>query len=56
MRGSLKGETTRIDLSVEFEDKKKGKIKRFNFKGNADDLQKIIKKIDLNQFFDEYES
>lgn len=53
MRGALKGERTRIHLCAEFEDKTNGKIKRFTFDGDAEALQKAIKRFDLNEFLDE---
>lgn len=53
MKGALKGETTRVHLCVEFSDNVNGKIKRFNFEGDTESLQKAIKRFDLNDFFDE---
>jgi hypothetical protein len=53
MKVVLKGETTRIHLCAEFEDKANGKIKRFTFEGDAEALQKVIKRFDLNEFLDE---
>jgi len=53
MKGALKGETTRVHLCAEYEDKVHGKIKRFSFEGDAEALQKAIKRFDLNEFFDE---
>ncbi len=53
MKGALKGDVARVDLSVVFKDEKKGVLKKFNFSGDAETLQKTIKKMDLNQFFDE---
>lgn len=53
MKGALKGETVRVHLSAEFDDRTSGTVKRFNFEGDADALQKAIKRFDLNRFFDE---
>lgn len=53
MKGALKGETARVHLCAEFEDKPSGRIKRFTFDGDAEALQKAIKRFDLNDFFDE---
>lgn len=53
MKGALKNDPTRVHLSVMYEDKESGKVKRFNFEGDAEALQKAIKKLDLNKFLDE---
>lgn len=53
MKGALKGEPTRVHLCAEFEDKANGKIKRFTFDGDAEALQKAIKRFDVNKFLDE---
>lgn len=53
MKGTLKGETTRVHLCAEYEDKVHGKIKQFSFEGDVEALQKAIKQFDLNKFFDE---
>lgn len=53
MKGALKGESTRVHFCAEFEDKANGKIKRFTFDGDADALQKTIKRFDVNDFLDE---
>lgn len=52
MKGALKGEKSRVHLSVEYQDQQNGIIKRFNYEGDVDTLQKTIKKIDLNKFLD----
>src|SRR5882724_5950466 len=46
LKGALRGESARVHLSVVYEDKTAGLIKRFNFEGDAETLQKIIKKFD----------
>lgn len=53
MKGALKGETACVHLSAVYEDKTTGVVKRFNFEGDAEALQKAIKRFDLNQFLDE---
>lgn len=53
MRGLLKGETAHVHFSAVYKDPKTGRVKRFNFEGDAQALEKTIKKFDLNQFFDE---
>ena len=53
MKGALKGDAMSVHLSVEYENKADGTVKRFNFEGDADALQKVIKKFDPNQFLDE---
>lgn len=53
MKGALKGEVTRVHLSAEYEDKATGIVKRFNFEGDSEALQKAIKRFDLNEFLDE---
>lgn len=50
MKGALKGDSTRVHLSVVYEDKESGKVKRFNFEGDTEALQKAVKKLDLNKF------
>ena len=52
MKGSLKGEKLRVHLSAEYQDQQNGIVKRFNFEGDVDTLQKTIKKFDLNKFLD----
>lgn len=53
MKGALKGESNRVHFCAEFEDKANGIIKRFTFDGDADALQKVIKRFDINDFLDE---
>lgn len=53
MKGALKGETARVHLCAEFEDKANGKTKRFSFDGDVEALQKAIKRFDLNEFLNE---
>jgi len=53
MKGALKGEAARVHLSAVYEDRNAGVVKRFNFEGDLDSLQKVIKRFDLNQFLDE---
>ena len=53
MKGALKGESARVHLSAVYEDRNAGVVKRFNFEGDLDSLQKTIKRFDLNQFLDE---
>lgn len=48
-KGALKGDKQRVRLSVEFEDKNAGIVKRFNFEGDAEDLRKVAKRIDVNE-------
>ncbi|MDI6815787.1 MAG: hypothetical protein QME41_01150 [Actinomycetota bacterium] len=53
MKGALKGEIARVQLSAEFEDQTTGTIKRFNFEGDTEALQKAIKQFDLNEFLND---
>ncbi|CAN0540789.1 unnamed protein product [Ectocarpus sp. 12 AP-2014] len=53
MRGALRGDKARVHLSAVYEDKKEGKLKRFDFEGDAESLRSAIKKFDLNKFMDE---
>lgn len=53
MRGALKGDKVRVHLSAIYEDKKKGKFKRFDFEGDAESLKSAIKRFDLNDFLDD---
>ncbi len=50
-KSALKGDAPRVHLSVVYEDRQAGKTKRLNFTGNADELNKVIKKFDPNNFF-----
>jgi hypothetical protein len=50
LKGALRGESARVHFSVIYEDKAAGLTKRFNFEGDAETLQKIIKKFDANEF------
>lgn len=52
MRGSLKGDTSRVHLNVEYT-RQDGSARRFSFTGDASALQKVIKRFDLNEFLDE---
>lgn len=51
-KGLLKGESARVHMSAVYEDSKSGTIKKFNFEGDSESLQKAIKKFDLNKFMD----
>jgi hypothetical protein len=54
LKGALKGETSRVHFSVEYEETPNGGvIKRFNFAGDVDALKKVIKRFDLNRFLDD---
>ena len=53
IRGALTNEKKRINFSVVSEDRSAGKLKRFDFSGDYEGLQKIVKKFDLNQFLDD---
>lgn len=50
-KGILKGDAPRVHLSVVYEDRHTGKTKRLDFTGDADELNKVIKKFDPNNFF-----
>lgn len=52
MKGALKGEKVRVHLSAEYQDQQNGIVKKFNFEGDVDTLQNVIKKFDLNKFLD----
>jgi|694.fasta_scaffold129019_5 hypothetical protein len=51
LKGSLRNDKPRIHLSAEYQESASGLIKRFNFEGDVDTFQKVVKKIDLNEFF-----
>lgn len=53
MKGLLEGEKVHARFSVVFEDKPRGITKRFDFEGDVNSLQKVIKRLDLNRFLDE---
>ncbi len=53
MKGMLRGEQPRVNLRVVCEDKPSGKIKQFEYSGDAETLKATIKKFDLNNFLDE---
>jgi hypothetical protein len=53
LKGALPGDKPRVHLSAEYENKKSGVTKRFNFVGDAETLKATIKKFDLNGFLDD---
>jgi hypothetical protein len=53
MKGALRNEKPRVHLEAVFHDKKEGISKKFSYEGDAEGLQKAIKKFDLNRFLDE---
>lgn len=53
MKGLLEGEKVHAHFTVVFEDKPNGITKRFDFEGDIDSLQNVIKRFDLNRFLDE---
>jgi hypothetical protein len=53
LKGALKGETARVHLSAVYEDKTNDVVKRFDFEGDIEALQKAIKRFDLNKFLDD---
>ncbi|HEY0686625.1 MAG TPA: hypothetical protein VGD45_30070 [Steroidobacter sp.] len=53
MKGALGNEKPRVHFSAVFEETPSGVVKRFNFEGDVDALQKLIKKFDLNEFLDD---
>lgn len=53
MKGALAGDRTRIRFSAIFEDRRAGVIKRFDFEGDSEALEKAIKRFDLNEFLDD---
>ena len=52
MRGALRGEHARVHFEALYEDKKKGKMKKFSFHGDMDKLQKIIDRFDVGNFYE----
>lgn len=52
MKGALKNDKARVHLDVIYRDEKSGVTKEFRYEGFIEDLQKVIKKFDLNQFLD----
>jgi hypothetical protein len=53
MKGALKGDSIRVNLRAVYKDEKTEKVKEFTYDGDDKTLQKIIKRIDLNDFLDE---
>jgi hypothetical protein len=53
LKGALRGETARVHLSAVYEDKTNDTVKRFDFEGDVEALQKAIKRFDLNKFLDD---
>lgn len=51
-RGNLKEEKTIVHITAEYNDTKEGKFKKFTFSGDKDALQKAIKKVDLDKFYE----
>ncbi|MEI6153675.1 MAG: hypothetical protein WCQ90_06280 [Deltaproteobacteria bacterium] len=52
IRGALRGEKPRVHMEAVYEDKHDGIVKSFRFEGDVDELEKAIKKFDLNKFMD----
>jgi hypothetical protein len=52
-RGALKTDRPRVHMAVVYEDKKQGKIKKFEFSGDHESLTKAIRRFDLDNFFHE---
>jgi len=52
-KGKLKSDRPVIDFSVVYEDLRAKKNKRLDFKGTAEDLAKVAKKFDTNNFFND---
>lgn len=50
-KGALKNDTPRIHMSVIYQDKAQGKMKKFEFSGDHEALAKAIKRFDLDNFF-----
>jgi hypothetical protein len=54
LKGALKGDTTRVHLSAEYEETPDGGvIKRFNFDGDMDALDRVMKRFNVNKFLDD---
>lgn len=51
MKGALRNDRPRVNLSAEYQDPETGLIKRFNFEGDASALRDAVQKLDLNKFF-----
>lgn len=50
MKGALRNEKPRVHLVAVFHDKQEGISKKFSYEGDAEGLQKAIKRFDLNRF------
>lgn len=55
-KGMLKSDGPCVHLSIIYEDDSTRTRKHLEFNGSADDLQKLMKKFDANQFFDDASS
>jgi hypothetical protein len=53
LKCALKGEKARVHFSAVYEDKANKVVKRFDFEGDIEALQKVIKRFDLNKFLDD---
>lgn len=53
MKGALRGDVAHVRLSAQYEDKKTKKVMRFDFEGDADSLQKVMKRFDPNKAIDD---
>jgi len=51
-RNLLKNEKARVHMSAIYEDKESGKVKKFNFEGDTESLQKAITRFNLNKFME----
>ena len=52
MKGALRGDRTRVHLSVEYKDARAGVVKRFDFEGDAEALNETLKQFDVDRFLD----
>lgn len=52
-KGALRGEESRVHLSLIYEDKVSKKVKRFEYEGSSADVKKLMDKFDANNFFND---
>lgn len=51
-RGALRGAKPRVHLQAVYEDRQDGIVKSFQFEGDVNALEKVVKRFDLNRFLE----
>jgi hypothetical protein len=52
-KGKLRSDRPKVHMSIMYQNKKDGTVKKFEFSGDSESLSKAVKRFDLNNYFDE---